>query len=463
MSLEVPNAVFRTPFRKSHGKITLVLYNKPYWCGGNCLYCFITKGFTRSTSSNEDTMIARQCDWDPLCQLRERFKMYGLVRGLGYKYDLAMKGDTFTRQPREYLADFVRACYDFFNGSHSSSLEEAERRQASAPDRCVTFKVETRPDYIDDERCQFLMELGVTTVEIGVQSLDDDVLKFNRRGHDVEASARATHLLKQYGFEVLYQIMVGLPGSTPDKDRDLLANQLWVEPFCPDAVKLYPCILLREDVAHHLGLANMLDTGRWTPMTAAEYVLLLQDTYPSMPRYVHVNRIQRIFEPSKVAASVADVIDRSMFDGISKCLWQRSVAQRRHDLSADFSGYRIESYRQGYGYCFEAVVDEDTVIGYGRLTIPTDGEAIVRDVRTLGNMLPVGTQNTNRIGTQHIGVGKSLMRAMEETAKSVGSHRLRLRPAVGVRSYFEQLGYSVTNGRYLEKCLYASTPNQTTK
>ena len=379
------------------------------------------------------------------------------MRGLGYKYDLAMKGDTFTRHPREYLAEFVRACYDFFNGSESSSLEKAGRRQASAPDRCATFKVETRPDYIDDEWCQFLMELGVTTVEIGVQSLDDDVLEFNRRGHGVEATARATRLLKRYGFEVVYQMMVGLPGSTPEKDRDLLAHQLWVEPFCPDAVKLYPCILLRKDVAHHMGLVGMLGTQHWTPITTDEYVRLLQETYPTMPRYVHVNRIQRIFEPSKVAAGPADVIDRTMFDGISRCLWQRSVAQKRQDLDADFSGYRVESYRQGDGYCFEAVVDEDTVIGYGRLSVPAHGDAIVRDVRTLGNMLPVGAQNTDRIGTQHIGVGTDLMRAMEAAAESVGACRVRLRPAVGVRSYFERLGYSATEGTYLEKRFDART------
>lgn len=455
MSSDAPSPLSRTPFRKSHGKITLVLYNKPTWCGGKCLYCFVAKGFTRSTSINEDTMLARDHEWGPVRQLQERFRRYGLVPALGYKYDLAMKGDTFTRHPREYLAEFVRACYDFFNGSKSSSLEEAVLRQAFAPDRCVTFKVETRPDYIDDEWCQFLMRLGVTTVEIGAQSLDEGVLNFNRRGHGVEAIARATRMLKRYGFEVAYQMMVGLPGSTPEKDCDTLARQLWLEPFCPDAVKLYPCILLREDVAHHLGLANLLRTAHWTPITTEEYVRLLHEVYPSIPRHVHVNRIQRVFEPSKVAAGPSDVIDRTMFNGISRCLWQRSVAQRRNNLDADFSGYRVESYRQGYGYCFEAVVDEDTVIGYGRLSFCEHGDAIVRDVRTLGNMLPVGTRNTDRIGTQHIGVGKDLMRAMEIMAKSLGAHRVRLRPGVGVRSYFERLGYSPTDGGYLGKRLDA--------
>ncbi len=76
---------------------------------------------------------------------------------------------------------------------------------------------------------------------------------------------------------------------------------------------------------------------------------------------------------------------------------------------------------------------------------------IIRDVRTLGNMLPVGTQNPNRVGTQHIGVGKDLMKAMEATAESVGARRVRLHPAVGVRSYFERIGYCASDGAYLEK------------
>ena len=74
VSLKVWNPVSRTPFRKSHGKITLVLYNKHYWCGGKCLYCFVAKGFTRSTSGNEDTILARDCDWDPVCQLGGRLR-----------------------------------------------------------------------------------------------------------------------------------------------------------------------------------------------------------------------------------------------------------------------------------------------------------------------------------------------------------------------------------------------------
>jgi elongator complex protein 3 len=417
------------------------------------LYCFAAKGFTRSTSPNEDTLLARNSGWDPILQLQQRLTTYGLARGLAYKYDLAVKGDSFTRHSWPYLTEFVRQCYDFFNDKRSCSLAEAAISQAHAPDRCVTFKVETRPDYIDEERCLFLRSLGVTTVELGVQSIDEAVLQFNKRGHDVEAVIRATRLLKAFGFEVLYQIMVGLPGSNRELDEEVLAHRLWTEPFCPDALKIYPCIFLRRDIAHHFGLGDLRKTGAWTPMTNEEYVRLLRSVYPSIPRYAHVNRIQRLIEPSKVAAGPAEEIDRKVFNNVSRCLWQRSVAQRCGDLNSDFSRFRIESYPQGSGYCFEAVVDEDTVIGYGRLSVPPDGTAIVRDARALGNMLPVGVKNEKRIGTQHIGVGTKLVGAMEASAKALGARQIRLWPSVGSRSYFERLGYSGLQGSYLQKRL----------
>jgi elongator complex protein 3 len=455
MLQRVATELSRTPFRKSHGKVTLVLYNEPFWCGGKCLYCFVAKGggFTRSTSENEDTKLARDCDWEAGCQLRKRFLNYGLSHGLGYKYELAVKGDSFTRHAWEYLEGYVKDCYDFLNGHPSSSLEEAAATQASAPDRCVTFKVETRPDYIDEEWCQFLLKLGVTTVELGVQSLHEDVLEFNRRGHGVESVRHATRLLKQHGFEVLYQMMAGLPGSTLEKDLETLTNRLWQAQFCPDALKIYPCILLNETVARHIRLTELLQSSQWKPLSSDAYVGLLREAYPSIPRYVHVNRIQRIFEPGKIAAGPAQAIDRSQFDDVSRCLWQRSIAQRRSDLEDDFSAYRIVHTPQGNGHCFEAVLDDDTAIGYSRLDM-LDGElAIIRDVRALGNMLPVTDKNARRLGSQHIGVGKNLVKAMEDLARTRGGGAVQVHPSFGTMQYFMDRGYSTSARNYLAKRL----------
>ncbi len=450
----------RTPLRKSHGKITFVLYNRPGYCGGDCLYCFSAPGFTKSTTPNEDTLLARECGWNGARQLERRFGEYGLVRGGGVKCDFAVKGDSFARHDEAYLREYTRELYDVLNGgAPSRDLAEAAARQRTAPDRCVTYKVETRPDQIDEAKCGLLMELGVTTVELGVQSLDDEVLVRIGRGHGTESVRRATRLLRERGFEVCYQMMTGLPGSNPDLDRQTLSQTLWREEYAPDAVKIYPCLLLDPKVASQERLRELWRRGEWRPVTDDEYEAMLGECYRDIPRWVHVNRIQRIIPADKIAAGAAREIDRGRFDGVARCLWQRSPAQRLGEGRLDdrMEGWRVEAVSQGSGrYCFEALDADDVVLGYGRLDLPRGGAgagagagsvadpgaATIRDVRVLGNMLSVGRANPLSEGCQHTGIGTSLLEAMESAAAREGFAAIRVRPSFGAAEWFEKRGYT---------------------
>lgn len=446
----------RTPFRKSHGKITFVLYNRPATCGGRCVYCFTVPGLTKSTTFNEDTELARSCGWSGKDQLAGRFVRYGIKKGIGNKCDLAVKGDSFAAHDPDYMRGYVKSVYDFLNGIDSASLKGACELQKSGADRCVTFKVETRADQITHKTCQFFIELGVTTVELGVQSLYDDILALNERGYKADVVAVATGLLRSYGFEVCYQVMVGLPGSTDVKDRELLSEKLWQDQFSPDALKIYPCLLLKDDVAHHKRLSLMLDKGNWQPLDEKKYINMLNDCYPKIPRYVHINRIQRIIPPEKVRAGPARQINRIRFAQISKCLWQRSVAQKMKNLDADYRNYSIIDYHQGEKrFCFEAIVTNETVLGYGRLDLLPNRAAMIRDVRVLGNMLPVGKRNTLYRGCQHIGIGKSLIAAMEKKASSEGARFIFVKPSFGTVSWFANLGYFRIGDFYCGKELFA--------
>lgn len=443
----------RTPFRKSHGKITLVVYNHPHPCGGNCLYCFSTQGYTRSTTPNEDTELARSSDWDASKQLRQRFINYGLSSGVGLKCDIAVKGDSFGNHPPEYLRLYFKGIYDFLNQNHSGSLREAMQYQRIASDKCVSVKVETRPDHISEESCELFTELGVTTVELGVQSLDDEVLKRNKRGHNSEAVASATRMLRKRGFEVGYQVMVGLPGSSYEKDFKLLSTDLWTDDFSPDALKIYPCLLLNPSISKQKALLGLFSGHSWKPIKKEEYVELLFQSYPFIPSYVHINRIQRIIPTKKINAGVSVEIDRNIFSSISKCLWQRSVAQKSKNLNKDFSNFEIISYPQGeQRYCFEAISDSDIVLGYGRLDIYSQF-AIIRDVRVLGNMLTVGADNTKKMDCQHIGIGSSLVNMMEKKAAEQGSKRIMVKPAFGAFSWFKKLNYDMFGKYYMYRKL----------
>jgi elongator complex protein 3 len=301
------------------------------------------------------------------------------------------------------------------------------------------------------------LELGITTVELGVQSLNESVLKINNRGHDLSSIENATKLLRTFGFEVVYQIMVGLPGSNLDIDKSLLTATLWQDKYNPDALKIYPCILLKKNVAYQKGLQDWYHKKSWNPIDYLSYIDLLKESYPKIPRYVHVNRIQRVIPSSKIEAGVNLEIDRNLFSEVSKCMWQRSISQRLNDLDIDVSNYRIVHYKQSKNsYCFEAIFSNDTVLGYARLYILNNFSAIIRDIRVLGNMKPVG-YNVSKSGCQHIGIGTALINSIEKVAQGLKIDTLLVKPSFGTVEYFITKGFCQLNPFFFGKKLNSET------
>ncbi|WP_077534513.1 elongator complex protein 3 [Massiliimalia massiliensis] len=131
---------------------------------------------------------------------------------------------------------------------------------------CRGIRVSTRPDAISPEILNILYEYDVTAVELGAQSMDDDVLKANRRGHTARQVCEASELIHGYGFELGLQMMVGLYGSTPEKDRET-AEQL--AGLFPKTVRIYPTVILRGTE-----LEEKLRNGRYQPYPMEEAVSL---------------------------------------------------------------------------------------------------------------------------------------------------------------------------------------------
>jgi len=442
----------RTPFRNNHGKITFVLYNKPFPCGGNCLYCFKVSGLTKSTTINDDTELAKNLNWSGIKQISKRFEIYGLHNSTGNKCDLAVKGDSFCNHNPDYLRKYIKEIYDYLNCKSSYSLKDAAFLQKNAKNRCVTFKIETRPDHINIESCMLLLELGVTTVELGVQSLDEKILEINKRGHDLKSIENATRLLRIFGFEVVYQVMIGLPGSSILNDEIMLTEKLWEEPFSPDALKIYPCILLKNSVANQNKLYDLYDKKLWNPIDDTEYINLLKKCYYKIPRYVHINRIQRVIPAIKIQAGVKKEIDRNLFHSNSKCLWQRSIAQHLSVKDYNFQSYEIMYYLQGYNnYCLEAIILNEILLGYSRLSIISENCAIIRDIRVLGDMIPVGMINNDKSACQHIGIGTAMINKMEKIARDKYIYNIIVRPSYGTIDWFIKRGYTEIGVGYLGK------------
>jgi len=430
----------RTPFEDYRGKVGIVLYTKPIECRGKCLYCFSQDGYPNSYIENEDTLSARVLQWDPASQIERWIQLYNLRKNTGLKCDITVLGGTFTEYPLGYLEEFVKGIYDYLNDTPSASLDEAIEKQERGADRCVIFSVESRPELITEESCRFLLRLGVTMVEIGVQSLDAAVLELNNRRYTPNTVTRATTLLRKYGFKIGYHMMVGLPGSTLHSDSEAIGNELWKEDYCPDYLKIYPCVVLKGSYGQEQ-LIEQVDRG-WRPITDAQYVELLKDVKPKIPPFVKVSRIQRLIPSSLIACGPSIVIDRKMFMDVCRCISHRAIGWRETDTWRAFGDYDIKVYQQGRGYYLEAVVENDTILGYARLGLyPGDTEAIIREIRILGKMATLNEKRDGLVGIQHSGIGRTLMKKMENLALRAGCTSILVNSGVGARQYFEPMGY----------------------
>ena len=166
---------------------------------------------------------------------------------------------------------FSSADIAFFGGSFTGIeeplmrfyLEAAKKTREKFPE-ITGIRLSTRPDYISEDILDILEEYGVTTIELGSQSMDDTVLLLSERNHSSEATVKAAKLIKSRGFSLVLQTMTGLPGDSRQKD---LMTARKVADLCPDAVRIYPCVVLKGTK-----LEKMAADGLYKPQTVDEAV-----------------------------------------------------------------------------------------------------------------------------------------------------------------------------------------------
>ncbi len=131
------------------------------------------------------------------------------------------------------------------------------------------IRLSTRPDYINDDVIKLLKKYGVTTVELGVQSTNDEVLALNNRGHSFADVKRASQLIKNAQIELGHQIMLGMYGSDPDIDRRTVEDVIKLKPSC---MRIYPVITLKG--TH---LEKLYNEGKYIPYTIETAAELAKD------------------------------------------------------------------------------------------------------------------------------------------------------------------------------------------
>ena len=431
---------------------------KPFPCPGKCVYCPGSPEAPKSyTVESPAVLRARSCDFDAGRQVEIRLKVLAEMGHAQDKVELIVMGGTFLSYPYDYQYQFVKDCYDALNGIPSGSLEEARKSNENATHRCVGLCIETRPDFCGEEEIRRMLDFGTTRVELGVQTLDDEVHRLTKRGHGVADVIIATRLLRDYGFKVHYHWMPGLPGSTPEHDLELSRRLFEDERFRPDGLKLYPTLVVEGSE-----LENWYRNDRYHPYDVEEMVDLLIAIKTLIPKYVRVSRVMRdipsrfIIAGSKDLALRETVRKKMRQAGLQcNCIRCREYGHRVRD-GWQVGGprpMRLDYDTLGGREIFLSYEDEyETLFGLLRLRV-SETRAMVRELHIFGPEVPLGERLER--AAQHQGLGERLLRQAEGIAREeFGSRELMVLSGVGAREYYRSLGYGL-RGAYMVKELQA--------
>ena len=491
------------PVRTLSGVTPVSVLTRPFPCPGRCIFCPNDVRMPKSYLSAEPgAQRAESNGFDPYLQTWNRLAAF---RDIGHpvaKVELIVLGGTWSFHPEPYQIWFVLRCFDALNDFgagvdrraeaghapalgddlsrrraagvsynrvvgaelharygpellHSceragwGALERAQRDNEDAGSRCVGLAVETRPDCVSTEEVRRLRRLGVTKVQIGIQSLDDRVLAANRRGHDVETTRQALRRLRGAGFKLHAHWMPNLLGSSPAQDAADFARLFDDPAFRPDELKIYPCFLVES-----AELAGPYRRGEWRPYADDELTKLLADCLERTPAWCRLTRVIRDFSSGDIVAgtrtaNLREVAQRLVEKrgGVCRDIRSREVrAARVEPGSLSLSEIRYEA--GGGDECFlQLETGDGRLAGFLRLSLPREpgcideirASAVIREVHVYGASLELGRRPAGP--AQHRGLGRLLVEAACRRAGGAGFTDLAVISAVGTRAWYRRLGF----------------------
>ncbi len=480
---EVLRRLQMKPVRTSSGVAPVTVLTKPAGCPGKCIFCPDAAGMPKSYLPDEPgARRAAQCEFDPYRQMMTRLSTFKSMGHTADKVELLILGGTWSAYSKQYRQWFVGRCLEALNeagqadetaASAPAPAEEAEvmgwdrlaALQAANEDaehRNVGLVVETRPDWVTPVEIAHMRRLGVTKVQLGVQSLDDRILASNERGHDVEAVRRAVRLLRAAGFKLHVHWMPNLFGATLESDRADFAR-LWSDPALrPDELKIYPCSIIEGTELHRLWQA-----GEFRPYTDDELVALVADCKATIPPYCRVNRVFRDIPADDIVAGSKRsnlrqlVHERLAQEGRGcnciRCREVRAARVTQRDLGLVVHAYETGATHEQF---LSYETGDGALAGFLRLSLPSlagrapavdetsevwagmpeiAGAAMIREVHVYGPALGIGADSAGE--AQHLGLGRSLINEAKARARAAGFERLAVISAIGTRRYYEGQGF----------------------
>ncbi len=476
--------------RTISGVSPIGILTKPYPCPGKCVYCPTEDRMPKSYMSNQPAAArALRNNFHPFRQVRNRIIALEESGHPVSKLEIIVMGGTWSFLPHTYQNWYIRKCYEAANSflpidkktdSYLSlqkikSLKNLQKLNETATHRIIGLTLETRPDFITEAELVRMRKYGCTRIEIGVQTLDDEVQKLTKRGHTRTHIIRAMKLMKEYGFKVCFHLIPGLPGSNIEKDLVWMKEVFKNPDFCPDFVKLYPCVVIES-----AELSQWWKDGRYKPYDDSDLIKLLMQWQTFVPEWTRIMRLMRDIPVSNISAG-------AKFSNLRQIITDQPTKLREivgddfyethkldthnnlfRDIRAREVGFSVlenlsknESpilVRRDYAasdgietfLSFESP-DKKVLFALLRLRKPTDNfepqffrsvlkdAALIREVHAYGGEMSVG--KGKGMG-QHRGLGRRLIEEAERIARDEWrKKRMTIIAGIGTREYYRKWGY----------------------
>ncbi|KKS31196.1 hypothetical protein A2380_03275 [candidate division WWE3 bacterium RIFOXYB1_FULL_43_24] len=484
--------------RTMSGVTPITVLTKPYPCPGKCIFCPGDIRMPKSYLSSEPgAQRAHDNKFDPYYQTYNRLVAYEKTGHPVSKIELIVLGGTWTSYPEAYQLWFIKRCFDAMNdfkpehnvsylvpktdlpydekklvnttgtynsivglsrndkkrSSEDSTWEElfaSHAKNVGALCKCTGLVIETRPDEISKDEVVRIRRLGATKVQIGIQSLNERVLKMNKRGHTAAKTAEAFSLLREAGFKIHAHWMPNLYGSDPESDIKDFSKLFTDKRFRPDELKIYPCSLVEGTE-----LMKLHETGEWRPYTERELLHVFKKILPAVPRYCRVTRVVRDISGIDIVAGNK----KTNFRQIAEAELEKDKTELEEIRSREIKDKKINREDLVYKetvystagtkeYFLEYVTEDDKIAGFLRLSLPERrakvteiaDSAIIREIHIYGGSVVVGHGEEGK--AQHVGLGKELIKKASNISSGAGFKRLSVISSVGTRGYYASIGFT---------------------
>ena len=494
----VSDTLKKKPTRTKSGVAIVAVMCHPHKCPhGRCLYCPESDIAPPSYTGEEPAALrGRMFEYHPYVQCFNRLVQLKKIGHPIDKVELIIMGGTFPSRDLCYQEWFVSQCLkamtdfglilennaefeinkslirDFekdvvktYPPNDYVLIEDIQLVNENSKVRCVGMTFETRPDYCKKDHINRMLNFGVTRVELGVQTLSDELYTKVKRGHTIADVIESNQLLRDSAIKVAMHMMPGLFVSQKE-DLKMFKQLFSDENFKPDMLKFYPCLVTKGSE-----LYDMWQEGTYSPYTDEEAVDLIFEIKKILPKWVRTMRIQRDIPSTLIEAGVQKsnlgelVYNKLDEQNINcQCIRCREIGHKKTNENYTLDDFKL--FSESYTACggeetFISIEDknEESIAGFLRFRLPsenifrpeiTEKTALIRELHVYGNMIQIGNKNPS-IG-QHTGFGERLLKEAENLAINNNKDEIAIISGIGSRNYYRKFGYE-RKGPYMAKKL----------